>query len=134
MIRKLILIDDDEGFRVLLKSNLEATGKFQVVATADAENAVTLAKIVCPDLILLDVVMPGIDGLTTADNLMRDSYTKDVPIAFLTSLEIASDDRRMNGKLSDLYVIPKSVGTGELIASVEKILQESKTLRNLPVK
>ncbi|MBF0507153.1 MAG: response regulator [Nitrospirae bacterium] len=134
MIRKLMLIDDDAGFRALVKSNLEATGEFQVVATADAENAVTLAKIVSPDLIFLDMVMPGMDGLTAADNLMLDSYTKDIPVAFLTSLDIAPDALRMNGKFSDLHIISKSAGTGELIESAEKILQARKAHRNLPVK
>ena len=134
MIKKMMLIDDDRGSRALLKSNLESMGEFEVVATADAENAVILAKIVSPDLILLDLVMPGMDGLSVAENLMRDSYTKDIPVAFLTSLDIASDARRMNGKLGDLYIISKSVSTGELIESVEKILQARKAHRNLPVK
>ena len=126
MIRKLILVDDDEGFRTLLKSSLDATGEFEVVATGDAENVVTLAKIVSPDLILLDMVMTGMDGLAAADNLMRDSYTKDIPLAFLTSMDIASDARRMNGKLGDLYIISKSAGTREMIETIEKILQARK--------
>ena len=118
-----MLIDDDEGFRVRFKSVLEAVGNIAVVATADAENAVTLAKTICPDLILLDLLMPKLYELAVADDLSSDNQTRDIPIAFVTSLVNADEATKINRKPGSLYVLSKSAVGEELIECIEEILQ-----------
>ncbi len=123
MIRKLMLIDDDEGFRMRFKSALEAAGNIAVVATSDAKNAVTLAKTISPDLILLDLFMPKLHNLPVSIDLSRDNQTKDIPIAYLTSLANAEEATKINRKPGSLYVLSKSAVGKELIECIEEIFQ-----------
>ncbi len=132
--RKLMLINDDEGFRMRFKSALEATGNISLVATSDAKNAVTLAKTICPDLILLDLFMPKLHNLPVSIDLSRDNQTRDIPIAYLSSLANAEEATKINREPGPLFVLSKCAADGELIECIEEIIQLSSKIigkRNL---
>ena len=62
MARKILLVDDEAGFTQLLKMNLEKSGDFEVTIENDSTKAIATARSFQPDVVLLDVVMPGMDG------------------------------------------------------------------------
>ena len=83
--KRILIIDDEASFTRMVKLNLEKTGEFDVREENRAHNGVTAAKDFKPDLILLDVVMPGADGGDVAQQIHADRNLKDVPVVFLTA-------------------------------------------------
>jgi DNA-binding response OmpR family regulator len=84
---KLILIvEDDRGMRTQLKDGFTRAG-FRTLEAADGEEAVALAANAHPDLILLDIVLPKLNGLAAAERIRKTERGKDVPIIMLTSLQ-----------------------------------------------
>jgi DNA-binding response OmpR family regulator len=81
---KTLVIDDEAPIRLLCRVNLEAEG-IQVLEAAEGETGIELAKRERPDAILLDVMMPGLDGWAVAERLLSDEDTNAIPIIFLTA-------------------------------------------------
>jgi DNA-binding response OmpR family regulator len=81
---RVLVIDDEPPIRLLCRVNLEAE-KIEVVEAADGPSGVEQARSANPDVILLDVMMPGLDGWQVAENLLEDERTRDIPIIFLTA-------------------------------------------------
>ena len=98
---KLLVVDDEEDILELLRFNLSAEG-FHVVCAATGEDALEKVKLHGPDLILLDLMLPGIDGLEVARRLKSHPGTKEIPLVMLTAkgeegdivkgLELGADD------------------------------------------
>ncbi|MGH2812884.1 MAG: response regulator transcription factor [Actinomycetota bacterium] len=84
MTAKILVIDDDADVRVLCRVNLEFEG-FQVIEAASGAEGLDLAKSERPDLILLDVMMPELDGWEVMSALNEEEQTADVPIVMLTA-------------------------------------------------
>lgn len=114
-VAKRILIVDDSGFiRAVVKVSLEKTAGWDVLTASSGEEALTQAEN-RPDAILLDVVMPGMDGPTTMRKLRENEATKSIPVIFLTATE-RPDDRLALAELGAAGVIakpfdPASLGT-----------------------
>lgn len=126
MTRKLMIVDDEESFNLLFKANVETRGDFDVVTTTDNNNVVTLAKEVKPDLILLDILMPGRNGIEISEELRTNRWTKNIPVAFLTSLAHADDARQnIEGSGTGSYFLSKLFGIEELLEAIEMILREA---------
>ncbi len=83
--KRILIIDDEPGFTRMVKMNLEKTGDFEVREENRATNALAVARDFKPDLILLDVIMPALDGGDVASHFRNDRTLKDVPIIFLTA-------------------------------------------------
>ena len=83
MIRVLV-VDDEAPIRLLCRVNLEAEG-MEVLEAADGGTGLELAREEHPDVVLLDVMIPGIDGWQVAEQLLGDSATSSIPIIFLTA-------------------------------------------------
>jgi DNA-binding response OmpR family regulator len=81
---KTLVIDDEAPIRLLCRVNLEAEG-IEVVEAAEGQTGIELAKQERPDAILLDVMMPGLDGWAVAENLLSNEATRAIPIIFLTA-------------------------------------------------
>jgi DNA-binding response OmpR family regulator len=81
---KTLVIDDEAPIRLLCRVNLEAEG-IEVIEAGDGASGVDLAKQERPDAILLDVMMPGLDGWSAAERLLTDEDTSAIPIIFLTA-------------------------------------------------
>lgn len=84
-IGKVMLVDDDASIRRIGQISLEDVGKFQVVIAKSGTEALELAASEKPDLIVLDVMMPGMDGPTTLTHLRENPITKCIPIIFMTA-------------------------------------------------
>jgi DNA-binding response OmpR family regulator len=84
MPTRVLIIDDEAPIRLLCRVNLEAEG-MEVLEAADGPAGLDLARDELPDVILLDVMMPGLDGWRVAEQLIDDSTTNEIPIIFLTA-------------------------------------------------
>ncbi len=82
---KILVVDDDEAINELVKINLELLG-YEVITALDGIQGFTLAKQEMPDLIILDVMMPEVDGYTVAKRVRENPSTKDIPILMLTAM------------------------------------------------
>ena len=90
---RVLVIDDEAPIRLLCRVNLEAAG-IEVTEAEDGKAGLELARSDPPDVILLDVMMPAMDGWQVFDELLRDERTSDVPIVFLTARAELRDQAR----------------------------------------
>jgi CheY-like chemotaxis protein len=90
----VLLVDDDPSLRLLCRFNLEASG-MTVTEAEDGEAALRSLADELPDVVLLDVMMPRLDGWAVAERLRRDERTRAVPVVFITAR--AEDDARARG-------------------------------------
>ena len=113
------MIDDERSIRLLCRVNLVASG-MDVLEAADGERGLELARSEAPDLILLDVMMPGLDGWNVARELAEDPRTREIPVVFLTARADAADRRRGQQLGGVGYVVKPfdPVGIGELVEDV----------------
>ncbi len=81
---RVLVIDDESPIRLLCRINLEAEG-MEVLEAADGPSGLEAARVERPDVILLDVMMPGLDGWQVAEELLVDDRTEAIPIVFLTA-------------------------------------------------
>ena len=84
MATRVLVIDDESPIRLLCRVNLEAEG-MEVLEAADGPSGLETARAEIPDVILLDVMMPGLDGWRVAEALLDDNRTESIPIIFLTA-------------------------------------------------
>jgi shikimate kinase len=119
---KIFIVDDEEEICFITKQILEKTGKFGADYTTESINAVDLIKEYKPDLILLDVCMPVIDGTDVADLLSKEPETGSIPVVFLTALAQKEEVNKQSGKIGGRFFIAKPVSPDELIQRIESIL------------
>jgi DNA-binding response OmpR family regulator len=90
---RILVVDDESAIRLICRVNLESAG-FQMLEAADGETALSLARSEQPDLILLDVMLPGTNGLEVAERLSAAPETREIPVVFLTARSTAPDELR----------------------------------------
>jgi len=83
-VTRVLVIDDEAPIRLLCRVNLEAEG-MDVLEAADGPSGLDLARAEQPDIVLLDVMMPRLDGWRVAEELLEDERTSEIPIIFLTA-------------------------------------------------
>jgi two-component system alkaline phosphatase synthesis response regulator PhoP len=83
-VTSVLVIDDEAPIRLLCRVNLEAEG-MDVLEAADGPTGLEQARENTPDVVLLDVMMPGLDGWRVAEQLLQDDRTSEIPIIFLTA-------------------------------------------------
>ncbi|HTK09512.1 MAG TPA: response regulator transcription factor [Ktedonobacteraceae bacterium] len=121
---KVLVIDDEENIIEFIKLGLRYEG-FQVEAAPDGEQGVTLAQRINPDLIILDVMMPGIDGLEVCRRLRSNPTTSDIPILMLTAKDEVRD--RIAGlRIGADDYLTKPFNFDELLERMRAILRRQK--------
>ena len=106
MTRRVLVVDDDELLREVAQAALELVGGWEVRTASSGPEAQQQALREHPDVILLDVMMPGVDGPSTVLALRADPATRDIPIIFLTA-KVPSEDLGEWRELGLAGVIPK---------------------------
>jgi len=96
MSRKILLVDDEDDIREVAQMSLEMTAGWEVVTAPSGADALRTAAAERPDAILLDVMMPGMDGPATARALRAEPDTAEIPIILLTAKVQAADRRRFD--------------------------------------
>lgn len=119
-MKTLLIVDDNDDLRTMLAYQLQAKG-YRILMAGDGMQAFQLAKTNRPDLILLDVLMPGKDGTETKISLRDDPATQHIPIIFLTALVEGQESAGREAVGADT-VLPKSTSLTELILKIESLL------------
>ena len=87
-VKQLLLIDDNKDNQTLIKTAIETTSNWKVSVAEDGVEGVTIAELERPDAILLDFVMPGLDGFTVYNILKSNLFTSTIPIIFITGVAL----------------------------------------------
>jgi CheY-like chemotaxis protein len=119
--KKIMVVDDEESLLELLRAVLEAENYEVVTANSGAE-CIEKLKTFRPDLILLDMMMPGMSGREVCEKIRSDPKTKDINVAFVT---VAKFSEAGKGKLKDMNVkdyITKPFDNDDLVSRVKKIV------------
>ncbi|MDP8233353.1 MAG: response regulator [Candidatus Saelkia tenebricola] len=124
MIRRILLVDDEEDFCHFVKLNLEKTGKFEIAIANNGAVGLEMAKDNPPDLILLDLLMPVMDGSEVAENLLKNPVTKNIPIIFVTALTRKKEVDSHYGTIGGRTFIAKPIAPNELMAHIEKFMEQ----------
>jgi DNA-binding response OmpR family regulator len=123
-LAKVLVIDDEAPIRLLCRVNLEAEN-IEVVEAQDGEVGLELARSERPDVILLDVMMPGLDGWEVLQRLLDDETTREIPIVFLTA-RAELRDRARGLELGGVDYVTKPFNPIELAPLVTDILERVK--------
>ena len=122
MGKKTILIADDEkDVLLMLEKRLKAKGYF-VITASNGIDALALAKSKHPDLIVLDILMPDIDGPDVAARLKENPKTKDIPVIFLTCLYSKSEEAEKGHQLRNDMIFAKPYDSEDLVSTIEGLL------------
>jgi CheY-like chemotaxis protein len=123
MARKILLVDDEAGFTELLKMNLERSGAFEVRIENDSTKAVAAARDFMPDAILLDVVMPGMDGGDVQAQLQTSPLLSGIPVLMLTALVDSTElSEGAVAQAGSQMVLPKPVNLPLLLRVLDEIV------------
>jgi DNA-binding response OmpR family regulator len=117
---RVLVIDDEAPIRLLCRVNLEAEG-MEVLEAPDGPKGLEQARAAEPDVILLDVMMPGLDGWQVAEQLLEDDRTRSIPIVFLTA-RAEFRDRARGLDLGGIDYVTKPFNPLELAPLVEDML------------
>ncbi len=115
--KSVLVVDDDANIRNLLRQELESQG-YEVQEAENGEEAIAKVRSFCPSLIILDIVMPGVDGFQVAETLKRDPQTSRIPIIILSVLE----DRERGYRLGVDRYFTKPLEVSNLIHEVDRLV------------
>ncbi len=118
---RVLVIDDEAPIRLLCRVNLEAEG-IEVLEAADGPSGLETARAEVPDVVLLDVMMPGLDGWRVAEELLDDDRTAEIPIVFLTA-RAELRDRARGLDLGGVDYVTKPFNPVELAPLVRDLLE-----------
>lgn len=123
MKRKILVVDDEVAIVRVLKDRLEMEG-YEVLTAYDGSEGVEIARKELPDLIIMDITMPNMDGLTAARKLREQPETSRIPIVMLTARGQESDEKAGYQAGAILY-FTKPFSTRQLVREIRKILGET---------
>jgi two-component system, cell cycle response regulator DivK len=116
-----VLIVEDNAVNLSLSTFLVQYAGYAVIAATDAEAAITIAREQVPDLILMDIQLPGMDGLEAIGLLKKDPTTRGIPIIALTALAMKGDEARIRASGCDDY-IAKPMRYQPFLAAMARVL------------
>ena len=120
--RRLLLIDDEVAFTRIAKLNLEAAGSYEVRVENDGSRALEAAREFAPDLILLDVIMPDVDGGDIGGQIRSDAALAHVPVVYLTAAVSHEELQGESGTIGGRVFIAKPASHRTLLNVIERQL------------
>lgn len=119
-LSRILYVEDQQDIRLVAKMALEAVGGFTVIACASGQEALSSAAAAMADLLLLDIMMPGMDGPSTLKALRELPATAHTPVIFMTA-KVQTAEVAQYMELGALQVIPKPFDPMELSAQIRRI-------------
>ncbi len=116
-MKKILVIDDDINFLKFVKASLEKKGGFEVAVCSEGRLGFDTARSVSPGLILLDVMMPDMEGPDVAAKLRADPQLKNIPLLFLTSAITEKEEQRLKDNRGWQY-LSKPIDAAKLLEAV----------------
>ena len=123
---KILVVDDEPNIVQTLQDRLEMND-YQVITAADGKEGLEKATSERPDIVLLDVIMPIMDGLEMLERLRKNDSTRDLPVIMLTARSQSQDITRANSYGIEDYVV-KPFDLSELLEKIQAILENKKVL------
>ncbi len=123
--KKILIVDDEEALSRLMKLNLEDSGDYEVRTENRGTRALEAVHEFRPDLVILDVIMPDMDGADVEKQFETDEIAKKVPIMFLTAIATNDDPHDPGTMIGGRFVIAKAISIDKLIESIEERLKSS---------
>src|SRR6266536_5093491 len=123
--KRVLIIDDEVSFTRLLQLNLHHTGRYIAETVNDPAQALSVAREFSPDVILLDVMMPSLDGGEVATRIQASPKLKETPIVFLTAAIKRNEVACHQGHIGGLPFIAKPVDFQEVVDCIEKQCRQS---------
>lgn len=120
----VLVIEDNPSNMKLVENMLEMSG-YSVLKAGDAETGLNIAMERIPDIIIMDIQLPGMDGLTATGLLKKDGTTSHIPVIAITSFAMKGDENRIKDAGCDSY-IPKPFDYREFLGVVESFLSKEK--------
>jgi CheY-like chemotaxis protein len=124
---KVLLIDDERSFCGLLKLNLEDSGRYMVCVETASEHAVATVRAFRPDVILLDIIMPGCGGKDIAHALSQDTVLSRIPIIYLTAALSRSDMERCDHTVDGRRCLVKPVQIVDVVQAITQAVEPTDT-------
>lgn len=121
---KVLLVEDDRFLRRAAEATLKKGG-FAVTVAVDGEEALTLVRTVSPDIILLDLIMPKIQGFEVLRRLKEDPDTRDIPVVVLSNLSQDGDLQRAMAAGAVGYLVKSNLSLANLLTQVTAILSKA---------
>jgi len=122
---KILLIEDDNFLVEMYTTKFELEG-FDVYAAEDGQKGLDMVRRENPDIVLLDILMPKMDGFAVLDALKKDKKTSDIPVILLTNLGQKDDVKKGFEKGAVGYLIKAHFMPSEVVDKIKKILKEHK--------
>lgn len=119
--RKVLIVDDDRSLRLLVRATL-GDEEYEILEAATGKEALEIARRELPELLLLDIMMPTIDGLTVCEQLKSDPATTNINVVMLTAVRRPEDIERSKAVGADEY-FTKPFSPLELLQLVERIMK-----------
>jgi len=126
MEKKILIVDDEEDFCYFVKKNLEAISDYEIIIATKGKKGMQIARKEKPDLILLDILMPGIDGFEVLKRLKGNEKTENIPVIMLTAKDEDESKLKALGLYCDDYIV-KPVEKMVLKAKIQKVLSITKS-------
>ncbi|MBE9228453.1 response regulator [Phormidium sp. LEGE 05292] len=120
--KRVLIIDDDLGIRKIVQISLEAVAGWDVLIAASGMEGIEIAQTEQPDAILLDVMMPGMDGITTLEKIKQNPTIENIPVIFLTAKAQTSEQKQF-AKLPVAGVITKPFKATDLVEQMRSLLR-----------
>lgn len=121
MSRRILIIDDEVGIRQIVQIALKAIAAWEVLMAASGQEGVAIAQSEQPDAILLDLMMPGMDGVTTLEHLKANPLTQAIPVILLTAKAQVLEQKQF-AELSVAGIITKPFKAPDLATQIRSFL------------
>ena len=122
--RKILIVDDEPGFTKIVKLTLEAENRYEVREENNPQVAVQTAREFRPDLVLLDIIMPQLDGGDVLSQIRADPMLQNTPVVFLTAAVRKTEVWEHGGNIGGNFYVAKPVSVDELISCIEEHVKE----------
>jgi len=122
-MKKILFVEDESALQKTFGERLSPEG-YEVIPALDGEIGLRLAKTKKPDLILLDLILPKVNGFEVLKELKEDKETKDIPVIVLTNLEGIGDVDKAIKLGATTYLVKAQYSLEELVEKIKKVLGE----------
>lgn len=126
MKKKILIVDDEPSITQIVQAILEGTGQFEVRQENRGRRALDVAAAFRPDMILLDIIMPDLEGSEVAAQLAADARTCHIPIIFLTAAIRKEEEQAAGGVIGGHPFVAKPFKTEDLIKRIEQELSSKR--------
>jgi DNA-binding response OmpR family regulator len=120
--KKVLLVEDDKMISNMYQTKLKQEG-FEILIAEDGVGALAVTRRAKPDIILLDVILPQLDGFSVLEEIRKDNKIKNTPVIMLTNLGTTEDKDKAKRLGANDYLVKASLTPSEVSAAVKKYLQ-----------